>query len=646
MTTRHQQHDQKPAQKSSKAPGAATATAPQAPTQVIALNQLRLSALNVRKTGGQAIDDLAASIAADGLIHNLTVIRCGGKKGMHEVIAGGRRLKALQQLAKQKTIKADHAVACRIVDAEQATGMSLAENILREAMHPADQFDAFKQLVDAGKSQVEIAARFGVSAAVVRDRLTLARVAPEVIALYRANSITLDHVMAFTVTTDHDQQRALLDGQRLPSAWDIKRQLLTGAVSSKDARAVFVGKKAYEAAGGTVRKDLFASQHDASSYYEDAGLLERLAVAKLETLAEPLREAWAWVEVRAELDYSERSKYGSVPLVAVTPTDEQAEQIATLKAASVAATHALHAYEEAHKDDEDDEDAWQALADADEAARDAWDTAQAVLQVPDPTAADCAGAIVALSHNGDVQVLTGLVRPEDKARIASHAKKQAAERGAVDATDTGPSDPMPLRVGLSALRTAVVQEALAENIDAALRMLAFGLVQSTLRSFGAELYGLNVRGADKAMTEACEGLEAMPVGQRSAERAAAWAADLPTDDAALWAWCLAADDHTIRSLLAYCTARTLDGVQRFPTSRDAIGPVAQALHIDMADHWQPTAAYFAKVKKADTLAAITAAAGGQAAPELAKLKREQLAEEAAKRLAGTRWLPPTLRVAA
>ncbi len=54
-------------------------------------------------------------------------------------------------------------------------------------------------------------------------------------------------------------------------------------------------------------------------------------------------------------------------------------------------------------------------------------------------------------------------------------------------------------------------------------------------------YGLNVRGADKTdLNGACAGLAATAVGQRNAERAAAWASDLPDNDAALWAWCLGA----------------------------------------------------------------------------------------------------------
>lgn len=641
------QPKQKPAQKSSKAAGLKAQVTPSAEVRVLPLNKLHPSPLNVRKTGGQKVEDLAASIAAEGLIHNLTVIDASkGKSVRFEVIAGGRRLKALQLLVKQGVYKADTPIECRIVAAEQATGVSLAENVIREAMHPADQFDAFRQLVDAKKSETEIAARFGVTTAVVRERLAMARVAPEVIEAYRADTLTLDQVMSFTVTSDHDAHRAILGQRYVPSAWEIKRQLTAGAVTGQDRRAVFVGQKAYTAAGGKVRKDLFAQRSEDATYYEDGALLEQLAVAKLDAEADTLREAWAWVEVRTELDYSERGRFGQAPTVRLAPTAEQAEQLAQLETARVATRAALATFEQQpeREDDDADEAQWQALDEAAEAAEDALNAAQAELEIPDPNAADYAGAIITLGHGGKVEIHTGLVRPEDKAKVNAAAKQ--AGNSTAPTVDTGPSDPLPVRMGLSALRTAVTQDALAENINVALRALAFSLAQTTLRmSYHASCHGVHVRGSDKAtLADVCEGLDDTPVGKRNTERAEAWEATLPEDDAALWAWCLAADDHTIASLLAYCTARTLDGVQRFPNSTDQLGPVAEALGIDMADHWQPTPAYFAKVKKADTLAAL-AGDDGKAPADLAKLKRDQLAEEAAKRLAGTRWLPPTLRAA-
>ncbi|MGE4048617.1 MAG: ParB/RepB/Spo0J family partition protein [Acetobacteraceae bacterium] len=128
----------------------------------IPLNQLIACQANVRKTGGTSIDDLAASIAANGLLQNLTVIE--GEKGKYGVVAGGRRFKALKKLAKEKTIAKDFPVPCLIRTANEAGEINLTENTIREAMHPADQYEAFKQLADEQHlSPADIAARFGSS---------------------------------------------------------------------------------------------------------------------------------------------------------------------------------------------------------------------------------------------------------------------------------------------------------------------------------------------------------------------------------------------------------------------------------------------------------------------------------------------------
>jgi ParB family chromosome partitioning protein len=62
--------------------------------------------------------------------------------------------------------------------------------------HPADQFEAFKALAGDGKEPEEIAARFGVTASVVRQRLKLASVSPKLMKLYRGDQMTLDELMA------------------------------------------------------------------------------------------------------------------------------------------------------------------------------------------------------------------------------------------------------------------------------------------------------------------------------------------------------------------------------------------------------------------------------------------------------------------
>ena len=107
----------------------------------IALEDLDLSPLNVRKTPPTAAEqaELVASIFAHGLLENLVVRPT--ENGRHEVLAGGRRLLAMQSLARDGELDADHPVACLVHDGDPQE-VSLAENIVHLSMHALDQFSA------------------------------------------------------------------------------------------------------------------------------------------------------------------------------------------------------------------------------------------------------------------------------------------------------------------------------------------------------------------------------------------------------------------------------------------------------------------------------------------------------------------------
>src|ERR1700692_2794664 len=153
-------------------------------TENIPLNKLLAWDGNVRKTNpDKAIKELAASIEAHGLLQSLVVRE--DWRGKYAVLAGRRRLLALNSLADAGTIKADYEVPCTVLDnGADATKNSLAENVQREPMHPADEFDAFKVLIDGGSPLADVAARFGVTETVVQKRLKLARVSPALLKAY------------------------------------------------------------------------------------------------------------------------------------------------------------------------------------------------------------------------------------------------------------------------------------------------------------------------------------------------------------------------------------------------------------------------------------------------------------------------------
>ena len=280
----------------------------------IPLNKLKKSPKNARKTphSEAAIEAYAASIAAKGILQNLVVEPeldgDGAATGFYFVTIGeGRRLAQLLRV-KRKEIKKTEPIRCIVDTANDPHEISLDENVTRENMHPADQFEAFKKLADErGLGAEDIAARFGVTPHVVRQRLRLGAVSPKLMQVYRDGDLALDQLMAFAITEDHARQEAVYE--RLSynrDASTIRRLLTETHVAATDRRAVFVGVEAYTEAGGTILRDLFTE--DRGGYFEDVALLDLLVTAKLGREADALREAEGWKWTRSPSRFPARAR--------------------------------------------------------------------------------------------------------------------------------------------------------------------------------------------------------------------------------------------------------------------------------------------------------------------------------------------------
>jgi ParB family chromosome partitioning protein len=231
-------------------------------TITIPLNKLTACDNNVRKTeSDKAISELAASIAAHGLLQSLVVRK--DKRGKCAVVAGRRRLLAMKSLADNGDLRSNTPVVCTVLDDEAEVG--LAENVVREAMHPADEFEAFRALIDGGMPVADVAARFGVTETVVQRRLKLACMSPKLLDAFRQGEMTLQHVMTFTVSNDHEAQERVWSS--LPE-WQkddptiIRNCLSEHEITATDRRVRFVTLKAYEKAGIQIRRDLFNDDQD------------------------------------------------------------------------------------------------------------------------------------------------------------------------------------------------------------------------------------------------------------------------------------------------------------------------------------------------------------------------------------------------
>ncbi|KEX93184.1 plasmid stablization protein ParB, partial [Pseudomonas putida] len=451
---------------------------------------LRPTGRNVRKTPRMSIPELAASIQRVGLLQNLIVI--ASADGEHyEVVAGGRRLAALKLLAKKHRISKEWEVPCLLVADGTARTASLTENVQREAMHPADQFEAFAALVAEGRPIEDIAADFSVSPLVVQRRLKLANVSPRLLADYRAEAVSLDQLMALAITDDHTAQEvAFYDAptwQRQPSA--LRDRLTEREIDAYRHPLVrFVGLDTYEAAGGGVRRDLFA-EGDAGVYLTDAALLDRLAQDRLAGIAAEVKaEGWAWVDATPGVTHADLHAFQRAPRERREPTKREAQRIEKLQAKmqelAAAVDDAL---------DVDDEEKADALQEEGEAVGEQLQALEDGLQDYSPTVKAAAGAIVTIDRNGQAVIHCGLLREaEAKAlRTLERLRQGFSGEDAVndDEGEDGDSEGQPktaamsdrLAQRLSAHRTAALQIEVARHPQVALAALVHGMVQTVLQ---------------------------------------------------------------------------------------------------------------------------------------------------------------------
>ncbi len=613
---------------------------------------LRPTGRNVRKTPRMSIPELAASIQRVGLLQNLIVIAAAD--GEHyEVVAGGRRLAALKLLAKKHRISKEWEVPCLLVADGTARTASLTENVQREAMHPADQFEAFAALVAEGRPIEDIAADFSVPPLVVQRRLKLANVSPRLLADYRAEAVSLDQLMALAITDDHAaQEAAFYDAptwQRQPSA--LRDRLTEREIDAYRHPLVhFVGLDTYEAAGGGVRRDLFA-EGDAGVYLTDAALLDRLAQDRLAGMAAQVKaEGWAWVDATPGVTHADLHAFQRAPRERREPTKREAQRIEKLQSKmqelAAAVDDAL---------DAEDEDKADALQEEGEAVGEQLQALEDGLQDYSPTAKAAAGAIVTIDRNGQAVIHRGLMREAEAKALRTLERLRQGFSGEDAGNDDegedgdGDGDGQPktaamsdrLAQRLSAHRTAALQIEVARHPQVALAALVHGMVQTVLQEsrYGHDLpLGVSLKMQDRLEGMAPDWPESpAAVALRELQQVAG--EGLPQDSAELFAALLAKPQDELVRLLAVCVASTVDVVTPRAMLRQPGEELAQAVGLDMAAWWQPSAeGYFQHVPKAAILQAV-----GEYAPEqvsrLAKLKKADIASEAERLANGTGWMP-------
>jgi ParB family chromosome partitioning protein len=634
-----------------------------APPQTIPLDKLALHDGNVRQIkAGVSIESLAADIGRRGLLQSLSVRpilnEAGEETGSYGVQAGGRRLRALQLLVKQKRLAKNAPVPCIVRSEGFVEADSLAENTEREALHPLDQFRAFKALADKGEGEETIAAAFGVSAHVVKQRLRLAKASPVLLQAYEDEELTLDQLMAFCLTDDHERQEQVFDA--IQKQWNkgadaIRRMLTEKTVHAGDRRALFVGADAYKAAGGIIIRDLF--DEDDGGYLQDVPLLECLVSEKLAAEAETVKaEGWGWIEAAVDFPWNHHQDFRTLKPISPALTEEQERQLQAL-------LDELEALDETGDRSEQEE-----------TRRDLVVRAIADLENRSPVFDDAqkarAGAFVSLRDDGLLGIERGYVRREDAGdHIRDHVHfvtvtgdeddetlpanfngASSVSQAAEDEEDDANGLPDRLMIELTAYHSLALRDALANNPGTAFLAMLHAMTLRLFYHYTTDTC-LQVEAKD-GLTSPFPGLADFPASGAIAARHRAWEEALPEKPEDLWAALQSLDAGNREALFAHCAGLTINAVYephtRVSQKRRHAFQLAEALRLDMTQAGWVTRAdnYLNRVTKSMIVATVSEAKGEATAELLADLKKKDMAIEAERLLTDTGWLPEPLRMPA
>lgn len=472
------------------------------------LNELAVDPKNVRQKGPGNIASLKASIAAYGLLSPLTV-RLDGNRVL--VSAGQRRLKALQELVKDGVLSADSPICVIKIDECDATAVSLAENIMREDMNPADRFTAYQSLIDEGLSIQDVASKFGVSADAVRRSLKLANVHPKIVQALREEHMSYEAVIAYALSDDHERQYAFYKEQPKAHAGNIKRAMTEGHIPFTDKRMILVADT-YLERGGAVLEDLF-SHDQAGRFAIDIRLVDTLVAQALEDERKSVEdEGWASVAI-AE---SYNDMHQSFPARAYPqPLELEASQQAELESLD-------GQLQKLYQQDEDDCEEHQVLIDGLEARY-----AQFTAKQFDLETMKIAHAVIILDHNGSIRVERGLLRSAKSNRGATGEKPVINES---------------LRADLSAMRSTALASHLGDHETTSLALLANGLIATLIQHRHDGLTHISVQ--SHSYKEPCDAQRTL-LADEIASR-------LPKDRPAL-EWLIEQTKETLCTLLADLT---------------------------------------------------------------------------------------------
>ncbi|EIG1270594.1 ParB/RepB/Spo0J family partition protein [Escherichia coli] len=592
----------------------------------VPLDSLIKSPLNVRTVpySAESVSELADSIKGVGLLQNLVVHALPGDR--YGVAAGGRRLAALNMLAERDIIQADWPVRVKVIPQELATAASMTENGHRRDMHPAEQIAGFRAMAQEGKTPAQIGDLLGYSPRHVQRMLKLADLAPVILDALAEDRITTEHCQALALENDTARQVQVFE-VACQSGWGGKPEVQTIRRLVTESEVAVAGNSKFRFVGADafspdeLRTDLFSDDGDG---YVDRVALDAALLEKLQAVAEFLREAegWGWCAGRMEPvgECREDTRaYRNLPEPEAVLTEAEEEHLNELMARYDALENQC--------EESDLLAAEMKLIDCMAKVR-AW--------TPEMRAGS--GVVVSWRY-GNVCIQRGVqLRSEDDVADDADRTEQGLESASVEEIS------LPLLTKLTSERTLAVQAALMQQPDKSLALLAWTLCLNVFDS-KAHSSPARIRLACEhyALTsDAPSGKEGAAFMALMAEHSR-FAALLPEGWERDMTTFLSLSQEVLLSLLSFCTACSLNGVQTREcchTSRSPLDTLETAIGFHMRDWWQPTKAnFFGHLKKPQIIAALNEAGLSGAARDAEKMKKGDAAEHAEFHMKDNRWVP-------
>ena len=593
----------------------------------VPLASLIKSPLNVRTVpySAESVSELAESIKGVGLLQNLVVHALPGDR--YGVAAGGRRLAALNMLAERGIIPADWPVRVKVIPQELATAASMTENGHRRDMHPAEQIAGFRAMAQEGKTPAQIGDLLGYSPRHVQRMLKLADLAPVILDALAEDRITTEHCQALALENDTARQVQVFEAA-CQSGWGGKPEVQTIRRLVTESEVAVAGNSKFRFVGADtfspdeLRTDLFS---DDEGGYVDCVALDAALLEKLQAVAEHLREAegWEWCAGRMEpvgCCREDAGTYRSLPEPEAVLTEAEEERLNEL----------MTRYDALENQCEESDllEAEMKLIDCMAKVR-AW--------TPEMRAGS--GVVVSWRY-GNVCVQRGVqLHSEDDVADNDYRTEQVQEKASVEEIS------LPLLTKMSSERTLAVQAALIQQPEKTVALMVWRLCSCVFDYCNTTLHPFRIQTEEyhrRLTSDAPSGKSGQAWLSLMKEKTRLEAL-LPENWQKDFTTFFTLDGQTLMSLMVFCTACSVDGVQTREcghTSRSPLDTLEAAIGFHMRDWWQPTKAnFFGHLKKPQIIAALNEAGLSGAARDAEKMKKGDAAEHAEHHMKDNRWVP-------